>query len=347
MSSSAPPPEPHRNDPISPDDALPNVEPPNAGFILQLFVVPGIIVLMIVMVWATFNWLARGTDDPMLLVAKIKTSSPTIRFQYANQLADVLRNPRHEAFRRNAAAARELADLLNDEIEESRTAEKSVELRVFLCRALGEFQVEEGLDVLIRAATTQRSTEELVVRQSAIEGIAVRAFYSSQAESNPMLGERDLEQALLKTADDQEELIRSRTAYAIGYLATPSLLTKLETMVDDPYPDARYNAALGLARHGRARAIEVLEEMLDMEESVGVELELEAVREFKRAQITGNALLASRLLAEKNPQADVSRLIAAIETLIEALADVDSSLAIHSLATDTLIYLKDGERSAP
>ena len=347
MSSSEPPPDPRRTDPISPDDALPNVEPPNAGFILQLFVVPGVIVLMIVMVWAAFNWLARGTDDPMVLVAKIKIPNPQTRFQYANQLADVLRNPRHEAFRRNSEAAQELADFLNDEIDASKTAEKSIEMRVFLCRALGEFQVNEGLDVLIRAATTQRSTEETVVRQSAIEAIAVRAWYWSQRESNPMLAHSGLEQALLKTSDDPEDLIRSRTAYAMGLLATDRLLTKLETIVDDPYPDARYNAALSLARHGRTKAIEVLEEMLNMEEAVGIELELENLRESKRAQVTGNALRASRLLAEKNPQADVSRLIASIETLIETLAGVDSLLSIRTLATDTLIYLKDDRRRTP
>ena len=35
---------------LSPDDALPPVEPPSAGFILQLFIVPGVIVVVVTLV---------------------------------------------------------------------------------------------------------------------------------------------------------------------------------------------------------------------------------------------------------------------------------------------------------
>jgi hypothetical protein len=45
-----------------PED-LPPVEPPSAGFIIQLFVVPGLIVLAIVGVWALFGKLASGEND--------------------------------------------------------------------------------------------------------------------------------------------------------------------------------------------------------------------------------------------------------------------------------------------
>ncbi len=54
----------HSSEPVVPGDVLPPVEPPSAGFILQLFVVPGIIVAIIVMVWLLFNWVARTGNDP-------------------------------------------------------------------------------------------------------------------------------------------------------------------------------------------------------------------------------------------------------------------------------------------
>ena len=54
----------HQRPPISADDALPPVEPPSAGFIVQLFVIPGIIVFIIVMIWLLFNWLAQKGNDP-------------------------------------------------------------------------------------------------------------------------------------------------------------------------------------------------------------------------------------------------------------------------------------------
>ena len=48
---------------ISPDD-LPPVEPPSAGFLVQLFLVPALIVGIIVCVWLAFHWLAQLGNDP-------------------------------------------------------------------------------------------------------------------------------------------------------------------------------------------------------------------------------------------------------------------------------------------
>ena len=41
------------------DDNLPPVSPPTAGFLMQLFIVPMVIVVIIVMVCLMFNWLAH------------------------------------------------------------------------------------------------------------------------------------------------------------------------------------------------------------------------------------------------------------------------------------------------
>ena len=49
-----------------PDSALPEVQPPSAGFIVQLFVVPAVIVLIIVAVYVLFGRLASGEADCMV-----------------------------------------------------------------------------------------------------------------------------------------------------------------------------------------------------------------------------------------------------------------------------------------
>src|SRR5690242_6222897 len=43
------------------EELLPPVEQPSARFIVQLFVVPALIVVLIVGVWLSFNWLVRST----------------------------------------------------------------------------------------------------------------------------------------------------------------------------------------------------------------------------------------------------------------------------------------------
>src|SRR4051794_34912574 len=80
---------------LSPDDALPPVEPPSAGFILQLFIVPGVIVVIIVMVWLMFNWLVRQGSDPEAYIAALERNNEA-RWQAASNLADALRNDRSE-----------------------------------------------------------------------------------------------------------------------------------------------------------------------------------------------------------------------------------------------------------
>ena len=85
------------------DDLLPPVEPPSAGFIIQLFVVPALIVLVIVAVWLTFTWLVRRTT-PEAIVQGLEHGPSVARWQRASELADMLRNERFAEFKRNAKA---------------------------------------------------------------------------------------------------------------------------------------------------------------------------------------------------------------------------------------------------
>ncbi len=78
---------------FSPDDALPPVEPPSAGFIVQLFVVPGVIVVVVVMIWVMFNWLAQKGNDRDAFVRALSRNNEA-RWQAAFNLANALRAER-------------------------------------------------------------------------------------------------------------------------------------------------------------------------------------------------------------------------------------------------------------
>ena len=82
--------------------------------------------------------------------------------------------------------------------------------------------------------------------------------------------------------------------------------------------DARYNAALGLARQGNLRAMGAVAEMLDPEAlSMNIASEnTPALQAFKRDTIIKNALDAIELLVEKNPGADLGELDRALEALV-------------------------------
>lgn len=324
---------------FSPEDALPPVEAPGAGFLLQLFIVPAVIVLVIVMVWLMFSWIARGTDDPKHLIAQLR--SPTVaRNQAANLLANQLRDSRSESLRTNATAAREISQILKEELDKGDPADAAVNFRIFLCRALGEFHVDDGLDVLVQAAFQQKHDDEVHVRKHAISAIAVRAEYAGSQDPPRRLDSPGLTEAMLKLADDPEYMVRGATAVAISWMGQDVLQDKLREMLDDSYPDVRFNAALNCARLGDAKAIDVLVEMLDPENAGVMKESNEKLRPQKRTDILFNAMRAVELLSKANPDADLSPLEPALVKLSQA--DVDKQITTQ--ATGALYRLRESSQ---
>lgn len=312
-----------RNSPgISPDELLPPVEPPNPAFILQLFVVPGVIVVIIVAVWLAFNWLAQMGSDPLEYVRAIERNNQG-RWQAAVNLANALNNergPQYQELRQNREVVARLAEILQNEIRDGRPDdENSITFRYYLCKTLGAFAVPEALPALIEASQTARDPKENEVRRGALEAIALLAENVRKADAAKPLEGSELDAALREAAGDEDPLVRSSAAFAMGVVASEPSLKKLRGMLGDGYPDVRFNAATGLARHGDAAAAEVLIEMLDPEAAEGVKVEKEAPsRDFKRGLIQVNGLRAIEQLLQNNPQVDGKQFVTAIETLRES-----------------------------
>lgn len=329
-------PTPSNGPTVTTDDLLPPVEPPSAGFILQLFVVPAVIVLAVVLLWLLVTTLAtQGDQDPTKIVAALRGSNQA-RWQKAEELASMLRlEKRYPELKHNSQLAQELAKLLDEEVEAGRDDKNSISLRYYLCRVLGEFYVDDGVEVLLKAA---REDPERDVRREAINALAVLS--SARSKLDPPLGleHPQLVETLTALANDSDDLVRSQTAFALGVFtmspeADPQLQVELGNLVDDLYSDARYNAALGLARQGNLRAIGAVIEMFDLDaltKNVANET-TPALQAYKRDTIVKNALDAARMLMEKNPNADFSSLRTAIERFVE------NSTAWQPPAPDSLI----------
>ena len=293
-------------------DQLPPVEPPSAGFIVQLFVIPALIVLIMFLVGAGIKLLVEHETNPRTYVEQLRRDSAA-RFQAAHDLADVLRNPSNEKLKTDAELAGDLAGVLNTEIEGASMDEKPIKLRVYLCHALGEFRVPGVLVVLVKAAQTERDPREAPVRFAALKSLAVwlSAAPPEQAGANPQLMP-----VLLAASRDDRPLLRSTAAFALGATDLPEARERLRRMLADGSPDVRYNAATMLARHGDERAIGVLTEMLDQRQTQALAAEEdEEARQYKRDLILVNGLRAAKDLAEKNAQAELAPLAKAVEQL--------------------------------
>jgi HEAT repeat protein len=327
---------------LSPDDALPPVEPPSAGFIVQLFVVPGVIVLVVVIIWVLFNWLAQKGNNRDAYVRDLARNNEA-RWQAATNLALDLRAERdskNPTLTVDRELARQLAGILETETKEGSLEENPLTLRIYLCRALGEFRVPDGLPALVQAASTVRDPKEADVRRAALEGIALLASNvgpgAKEFAENPKL-----EEVVLAAGADEDPRTRSVAAVGLGVIGTPAMLDRLRFLLEDANPDVRYNAAVRLAQRGDLAAVPVLVEMLDPTETAGVDAEKnEEMRPFKRALITINALRAVEQLAAANPDADLAQLESAVDKLLASGASGE----IRIVAIDLARKLK--ERSA-
>src|SRR4029078_825357 len=103
------------------------------GFIVQLFVIPAVIVIIIVMVWLMFSWLAQmGKHDPQSYLQALQRNSET-RWQAAYNLASDLRreNPTSpNSLKRNSELARRLGEILEKEIAAGSQQDGDLNLRL-------------------------------------------------------------------------------------------------------------------------------------------------------------------------------------------------------------------------
>lgn len=326
----------------SPDDlaSLPPVAAPNASFILQLFLIPMIIVSIIVVVWLMFSWIANTGNDPQKLVKGLHEGS-SVGWQNASSLVNLLRNPHHDHLKEDRALAMSVAEKLKEQLqsplkENSESRQEQLKLRVFTTRLLGEFRVDDVLPTLIEAATQENHVDEVAVRRSALEAMAVLADnvgpenLRGNVDLQRVLKESSLEFSNDPTYDKERAHIRSTTAFTLGVLGGDFARDQLAILIDDPDANTRYNAAVALARLGDIRSIPVLNEMLDPDNAASVaDEDLPDGREFKRIMVMTNAARAARMLITSQTE----RSDPAFDDLKQALQKASDSSADRSART--------------
>lgn len=331
--------------PYGPLEPLPPVQPPSASFLLQLFLIPLVIVTIIVMVWLLFSWLAHMGTNPQDLVRDIGKVNDA-SWQRAYNLAELMRKPNYAHLKRDPKLAQELAATLtslrsgrperkrdaasetDDQRKQRKDAvyENRIKLEVFLCRVLGEFEVTDGLGALVTAAQPDESNdpEGFAVRVAALGAIAVQAgnLEPTQLREQPELVDTVVsaskERAEGAFGSEEYDKLRSAAAFTLGMLGGNEAEERLAQMLDDPNANVRYNAALGLARHGDRRALPVIGEMLDPTnteslsdpdvEGQGQEAFLASGKSWKQVAVMTNAIRGARMLVEKNPEGDYTEL---------------------------------------
>lgn len=310
---------------VSQDDSLPPVEPPNAAFLVQLFLVPGVIVAIIVCVWLAFHWLAHLGSDPQAYVKTLRRDNEG-RWQAALNLANDLRGPGGGALKSDESLATELGRILGDEATSGRSGEQSQTLRLYLCRALGEFAIPAAAGPLVERG---KNISDPQTARAAVEALAVLA--TNLVAAGRSFDDADgVSTAVVAASQSDDAQLRSASAFTLGVLGGPAAIERLGQLAGDSADDVRYNSALALARQGRTESFDVLAEMLALPDvSVGADPAADVAaqsRRYKRALVVVNALRGLAVLVDATREPPPSQVLDLVRQLTQdPVGDVRTS----------------------
>jgi HEAT repeat protein len=264
-------------------EELPPVSPPSAGFIVQLFLIPALIVMAVVAVWALFGKLADSESDWTQLVAELGSSNEHRRWRAALGLAQLMKNDEvapptdREPLSTNPAVVDSLVKLLSESLAASTPTQEDITHQEFLARTLSVLEDDEKtLPVLAEA---MKDSHDIEVRKSALMAVATiagRHFdrqtgYSEHATpagkpriplENPTITNEAILEALRQSAQSPEPVLRHLAGFAIANVGGPDAIAQLKVMLLDGDRFARANAALGLARNGSTAGVPALKELI-------------------------------------------------------------------------------------
>jgi hypothetical protein len=319
---------------------LPPIEPPSAGFIMQLFVVPALIVLAVVVVWAFFGKIAASEEDWRELVEDIRNTNEHRRWRGADGLARLLQTDEQlgdsgQHLAANPEIARVLVGLFEEGLTHHSQRDDDLKQEAFLARTLGLLDTQAT--VLPALEKGMQPDQDREVRKNSIASIAVIAGRAS--ESHHPIEDPKVVSELITASGDSDALIRDVSTYALGLIPTDASKERLKVLLSDADRNTRVNAAVGLARQKSTSGFPVFKDVLKSASAAtdGSPSQLESLLAVK------NALHAVKILAGDWTGEERKELVA----LIDPIANQHAEPRIRTDAIDALASLQPGPGAHP
>lgn len=311
-------------------DDLPPVQPPSAGFIIQLFVVPGLIVLAVVAVWALFGRIAAGEQDWHALVEELQSQNGHIRNRAMYGLAQVLDQDRRRGengqhLTSNPEIATALADQLTRELKTNSTSKESIGIQQYLTRAVGLLDSPQVTMPPLRMSLA--ATRDIEIRKSGVASIAMIAGRSF--EKGTPLDDPETVTALTELSADSQPLMRQTAAFALGLFKSEAADQQLHALLGNEDWKTCVNAAIALSRHGSMDGLSIFKRALTDRPPTKPEEQAEYF------MILTNSLKAIASLGSKMSEADKADLRTVLRPLVTDHAEVrirvDAQNALQAL----------------
>mgnify|MGYP003344919420 FL=1 len=207
---------------LPPNEQLPPVQPPSASFIMQLFLVPGLIVAVVVgsmALFGAYGKLFSSELDWRHVVSELRSTNEHRRWRGANALAQVLQADANlgesgQHLSSNEQIAKELATLLDELLKQPTSDPELITHQSFVVRTLGWLDSESIIfPTLINA---MQPKNEILIRLDAVEAVAKVA--GRKAQTNGSIADKDVIEQVIECSRDENPLMRQVAAFTLGLL---------------------------------------------------------------------------------------------------------------------------------
>jgi HEAT repeat protein len=238
---------------------------------VQFFLIPLAVVAVIGVVYLGFRSMVADTRGAREYLAEVQNGGTERRWPAAYELSRLMDDPQ-------VRADRSLAPALVKAFEQAKDDDPRI--RRYLALAIGRLDPPLPADA-IEALGKSLDEPDRVATPPGVPGIPGVDLWISKLTgwSDSDLGEVRISTiwALGASGDpgvaarlqpyyqSPDAGVRKMVVYALGALPGDTQLATLGAALQDAEPDVRWNAAVGLARHGDRRGLGVLRQMIDRE----------------------------------------------------------------------------------
>ncbi len=286
-------------------DIAPRSTPVGApALAVQFFLIPLAVVAVTALVYMGFRSMLTDERTPQEYLAEIQSGGSSRRWPAAYELSRLMSDPAVRADRTLVPALLKAYNSAKDD---------DPRVRRYLALAIGRMDPPLPADAIadLSAALDDADGEARIS--------AIWALGSS--------GDVSVVPRLLPLYESGDAGIRKMVVYAVGALPGDTQVPMLQRALQDAAPDVRWNAAVGLARHGSHAGVGVLGQMLD------------------RVYVESTVKRVARPDADQDPVADVIisglRAVAVLKDVslrptVQELSQQDRSMKVRQAALDAL-----------
>ena len=232
---------------------------------VQFFLIPLAVVAVIGVVYLGFRSMVVDPRGPHDYLAEVRNGGTDRRWPAAYELSRLMDDPKVRADRSLAPALVEAFDQAKDD---------DPRIRRYLALAIGRLDpplpagaidvLSKSLDEPDRAPATP-GIDTWISRltgwsDSDLGEVRISTIWALGASGDPRVAER-----LLPFYQSPDAGVRKMVVYALGALPGEAQRETLRAALQDAEPDVRWNAAVGLARHGDRQGAGVIRQMIDRE----------------------------------------------------------------------------------